>query len=341
MAALRVGTDFSGCDMPLFAIQKLRIPYCHIFSSDCSPACRKLIEGLHKPTRFYDYVEDPKHRSDTVDLYCIGPPCQPFSPAGLNKGDEDPRSLVDHSLQYISDFKPAAVMMENVANLASAKHKSTLDRILHRLHESGYKTKRAVLNTAVHGGVGQNRRRLYLVAVRKDKVVQGRPFRWPGTLRRRRLPLDPRIPADDPNRLPAKDWARGRPRSLVKRSIRQCLAKGVNPRRTVVFTDVGCTKKRARHMVNIMPCLTRNRGLSGGYWVSTRGRLTTISELFRFQGLSPTAIRFRDLDISEREMGGILGNSMSLPICGRVIRQLLHAAGLLSGELPRDPWERQ
>ena len=249
MTALRVGTDFSGCDMPLFALQQLGIPYSHIFSSDCSLACKKLIEGVHKPRRFYDYVEEKKCRSDTVDLYCIGPPCQPFSSAGLNKGDEDPRSLVDHSLQYISDFKPAAVMMENVANLASARHKMTLDRILHHLHKSGYKTKRAVLNTAVHGGLGQNRRRLYLVAVRKDRVVQGRPFRWPGALRRRRLPLDPRSPTDDPKRLPAKDWAQGRPRSLVKLSIRQCLAKRVNPKRTVVFTDVGCTRKRARHMV--------------------------------------------------------------------------------------------
>jgi hypothetical protein len=117
------------------------------------------------------------------------------------------------------------------------------------------------------------------------------------------------------------------------------MAKGVNPKNTVVFTDVACSRRYANTMVNVMPCLTRARGRFGGYWVSTRGRLTTISELFRFQGLSPYAINFRSLGIAEYEMAGMLGNAMTLPVCGRVLRRLLFAAGLVD-TLPLDPWDR-
>ncbi len=49
--------------------------------------------------------------------------------------------------------------------------------------------------------------------------------------------------------------------------------------------------------------------------MSTRGRLTTIQELFRFQGLSHKQLDFKSLAVSERQMGGILGNTMSLPVC--------------------------
>ena len=87
-----------------------------------------------------------------------------------------------------------------------------------------------------------------------------------------------------------------------------------------------------------MPCLTKARGYMGGYWVSTRGRLTTMSELFRFQGLRHDAIDYKSMGISERQMGGILGNTMTLPVCGRVLRQLAYAAGLVH-ELPQDPWD--
>ena len=87
----------------------------------------------------------------------------------------------------------------------------------------------------------------------------------------------------------------------------------------------------------MLPCITRTRGLTGGFRVSTRGRLTTIAALFRFQGLSRKMIRYSSIGISARQMCGILGNTMSLPVWGRVLRQLLFCASLVS-ELPPDPW---
>jgi site-specific DNA-cytosine methylase len=54
-----------------------------------------------------------------VDLYVAGPPCQSFSAAGLKLGLADPRGqLLNVSVKYIEDKKPAAFVLENVANLA-------------------------------------------------------------------------------------------------------------------------------------------------------------------------------------------------------------------------------
>ena len=68
--------------------------------------------------------------------------------------------------------------------------------------------------------------------------------------------------------------------------------------------------------------------------------LTTTSELFRFQGLDPSTIDYASLGVSDRQMGAMLGNTMTLPVCGRVLRMLVYVAGLVS-ELPKDPWEKK
>ena len=55
--------------------------------------------------------------------------------AGKKERDKNPRTLVDHSLGYISAFRPVAGMRENVKGLTSM-HKATLDRITHSLHKT-------------------------------------------------------------------------------------------------------------------------------------------------------------------------------------------------------------
>ena len=64
MAPIRVGTDFSGLDMPLFALRAMNIDHQHVFSSDNNRACKKLILSIHKPVRFYSNVHTPKTEED-------------------------------------------------------------------------------------------------------------------------------------------------------------------------------------------------------------------------------------------------------------------------------------
>ena len=174
MKTIRVGADFSGTDMPIFALRAMGIKHTHVFSSDSNSACKKILEGAHSPNKFYDDAREPKSESDKTDLYVSGFPCQPYSASGNHMGDEDPRALVDESLDYITSYKPLAIMMENVPTLETT-HRTTLEKIKSRLHRDGYATKHTILNSKDFG-VHQNRPRLYLVAVRKDKLKKDRKF---------------------------------------------------------------------------------------------------------------------------------------------------------------------
>ena len=98
-----------------------------------------------------------------------------------------------------------------------------------------------------------------------------------------------------------------------------------------------CTPKFYAKRVLMLPCLTRTRGLTGGFWVSTRGRLTTIAALFSFQCLNRKMIRDSAIGIVARQMGGILGKHQVAPS----VRARAPAVGILAGlvsELLQDRW---
>ena len=64
--------------------------------------------------------------------------------------------------------------------------------------------------------------------------------------------------------------------------------------------------------------------------------MTTLNELFHLQGLSEKACAWQTV-ISPRQMGKMLGNTMSLNVCERVLGRLLTAAGLVR-KCPPDRW---
>ena len=114
---LRVGTDFSGLDMPAFALpfvldnpSKIR----HVFACDASPSCRQFVALVHKPQKIYADITDRDVTSvPACDLYMWGPPCQSFSTAGLCEGANDPRGqLPKYSLKYIKVHRPRLTIME-------------------------------------------------------------------------------------------------------------------------------------------------------------------------------------------------------------------------------------
>lgn len=110
-----------------------------------------------------------------VDLIAGGVPCPPFSIAGKQLGENDERDLFPIALQLVEDAKPAAVMLENVVGLSTARFSDYRRRIAERLTRLGYEVDWQVLN-ACNFGVPQLRPRFILVGVRGKGV--GR-FNWP------------------------------------------------------------------------------------------------------------------------------------------------------------------
>ena len=142
----RGATDFSGRDMPIFALRNLKVSFRHVFASDVEPACRRLIAQVHKPDRLYgDTGTRPFSESDAADLCMWGAPCHPFSTQGLNRGSMDPRCLAKYALREMKEDQPRAVLMENVAGLVQ-RHQKVFTRIKTALTTLGHGVRHRLLN---------------------------------------------------------------------------------------------------------------------------------------------------------------------------------------------------
>lgn len=101
-----------------------------------------------------------------IDLIAGGVPCPPFSVAGRQLGADDERDLFPEALRLVREAMPAAVMLENVKGLASAKFTTYRQSILDELHRLGYDADWKLLEAASYG-VPQLRPRFILVALRR------------------------------------------------------------------------------------------------------------------------------------------------------------------------------
>ena len=86
---------------------------------------------------------------------------------------------------------------------------------------------------------------------------------------------------------------------------------------------------RARTMVGKVPCLTRTRAGSGGYWITGVNGLLTTREMLRLQGLPETFIQIAEAAaVSEPQLRQMIGNAMSVNVLVTILSRLLPALGL-------------
>jgi DNA (cytosine-5)-methyltransferase 1 len=99
-----------------------------------------------------------------ADIIIGGPPCQPFSVFGNQKGIDDARDGFPIFIDAIKRVRPKVFLFENVRNLVYS-HKWYFDLIIKELTNLGYLIDYKCLN-AVNYGVPQNRERLITVGHR-------------------------------------------------------------------------------------------------------------------------------------------------------------------------------
>lgn len=113
-----------------------------------------------------------------IDLLAGGVPCPPFSVAGKQLGADDERDLFPEALRLVREAKPAAVMLENVKGLASARFATYRQSILDELTGLGYMAHWQLLYSSEYG-VPQLRPRFILVAMKGERLEH---FEWPGAV---------------------------------------------------------------------------------------------------------------------------------------------------------------
>lgn len=83
---------------------------------EIDPYCRRVLAKHWPGVPIHEDIRqlDGNRYAGTVDLVCGGYPCQPFSAAGKQRGEKDPRHLWPQMRRIIREARPAWVVAENV-----------------------------------------------------------------------------------------------------------------------------------------------------------------------------------------------------------------------------------
>lgn len=153
---MRHASLFSGIGGFDLAAEKLG--WTNLFNCEINEFCRQVLD-YHFPTSvgYEDIMKvDFTRWKGMVDVLSGGFPCQPFSVAGLQKGESDERYLWPEMLRAISECQPKWVVGENVLGLLSITESATVvsTNIEQDLFGGGYETTTERSEYVLHKIVG-------------------------------------------------------------------------------------------------------------------------------------------------------------------------------------------
>ena len=339
---ITVGSACSGWNSEILALEAMKIPFHQSFSCDNVKHVRKLAEFLHGYHEYFDNVMDANFLgfADPVQFFMAGFPCQCWSVAGRRDGFLDARGIglvIVFLIAYICTRRPLLFVLENVDNIATGANAESFNAIVSALQTLKdeydrylYTVETQTLNCRIHGGLPQNRRRKFIVGVLRG--VQQAPIQWPGPITMRDL-LGLLEPAADlkpfPGKLPPE-------RSLAKRrnvlaTLQELASDGIDPLTVPAVIDHGSSK--VNYVIGYSPCLTRNRAMSHGHWVTCLQREMTTCDMLRLQGVEEWRVRGWKNIICEGHFHAIIGNAIPIPLLERVLMRALYSAGLVRQRL--------
>ena len=125
---------------------------------------------------------DYKKYAGRVGILCGGPPCQPWSQGGKQKGANDPRDVMGFTPTAIAECEPEVFLFENVPGLMTAKeHQAYVADLLHRMSNPKeglkYGLATVVVNMADYG-VPQTRRRVLILGIKNKSNMVARRVIW-------------------------------------------------------------------------------------------------------------------------------------------------------------------
>jgi DNA (cytosine-5)-methyltransferase 1 len=105
----------------------------------------------------------------TVDVLHGGPPCQPFSIAGRQRGVEDERNMLPEFTRAVLEIRPSAFVMENVPAIMGRKFSQALREAL--IEPLGAYTMTRFELGASSFGVPQTRKRCFFVGFDDERTA--------------------------------------------------------------------------------------------------------------------------------------------------------------------------
>ena len=155
-----------------------RAGYSHVASYELIPICKDTLSSNLQcksifcgPNQGDVTKADWSHYQGKIDIVHGGPPCQPFSIAGAQKGIDDKRNMWGEFSRAINMIKPKVFIAENVPGILNPKFRNFVKKyIFDQL--SDYSITKFEMHTADYG-VPQIRKRVFFVGFR-NKVISKR-----------------------------------------------------------------------------------------------------------------------------------------------------------------------
>jgi DNA (cytosine-5)-methyltransferase 1 len=301
MKPLRVGTDCSGLEAPLIALEYLRIPYIHQFSCDNDKYIKQTISHHFEPARFYDDIllRDNDHLP-SIDFYICGFPCQSFSTAGGREGFDKANNegiIFFCCLDVIMNKKPKFFILENVKGLVRHEKGKTLEIILKCLNNlNEYRIYHQVLNTSDYD-IPQKRDRVFFIGIRRD--IQKREFHFPHS-KKPHLKLEELLLDHTRHRKPLL--------SPVKEELVQAKIKHLDiDRRDNWVINLNASFPYATTIFDMAPCLVTTCNM---FYLTRYNRFLTERECLRLQGFPDDYDQISTPNKNYKQ----IGNSMSINV---------------------------
>jgi len=302
---ISIGTDCSGIDAPIQALDLLKISYQHEWSCDIDEFAKMSLLSNYKPNYFYDSIFRKNHSQlPSIDLYVCGFPCQSFSSLGKRQGFQDERGIIFFEcLETIKKKRPTVFLLENVRGLTNHEKGNTLQKILTSLRSlKMYEIYHQLINTKDFG-IPHHRVRFYIIGIRKSHVRES--FQFPSP-----ISFSPRL----------IDFIEKDPKPKIHQSLtnhqKQILVdliqqKKIESLQQNWFINLNVSHySRSGYKQNVCPCLLAGEGSNCVYYLTSIQRKLTPREYLRLQGFSND---FK-ICVSDRHLYKQCGNTMSVNV---------------------------
>ena len=159
---ISICSGYAGIELGLREVIPTRtVCYVEIEISATTILAKRMEEGyLDKAPIWTDLKTfDPKRWIGKVDILTGGFPCQPFSVAGHQRGEDDERNLWPDTARLIRRLRPPIVFLENVPGILEYY----FSEVRPQLREMGYQVTEGLFS-AIETVAPHKRQRLFILA---------------------------------------------------------------------------------------------------------------------------------------------------------------------------------
>lgn len=292
----------------LFAgIGGIRIPFERlggqsVFSSEWDKFAQQTYEANFGEIPNGDITEIHSDEIPDHDILLGGFPCQAFSIMGKSLGFADTRGTLFFEIERILlAKKPKAFLLENVKQLRGHDKGRTLQVILSKLEQLGYKVKYEVLN-ALNFGLPQKRERIIIVGFLDHSI----DFEFPKGSNTK-IPLADILEPEE--NVEEKYFAS---EEIIKNRLDKVIGKNL------IEPAIWHQNKAGDIGINEFSCALR-AGASYNYLLVNGKRRLTSRELLRLQGF-PEEYK---IVVSDQQIRKQTGNSVAIPMIEAVAKEML------------------